>query len=75
MRQAPVLGTTIDKLVRDIDNIPTGHQQSAAWRRAWYFAQAAKDAHQDGDYITAGYLLRDAKQSFKEIGGTRCPNV
>lgn len=75
MRQAPVLGTTIDKLVRDIDNIPTGCQQSAAWRRAWYFAQAAKDAHQDGDYITAGYLLRDAKQSFKEIGGTRCPNV
>ena len=75
MRQAPVLGTTIDKLVRDIDNIPTGRQQSAAWRRAWYFAQAAKDAHQDGDYITAGYLLRDAKQSFKEIGGTRYPNV
>ena len=75
MRQAPVLGTTIDKLVRDIDNIPTGHQQSAAWRRAWYFAQAAKDAHQAGDYITAGYLLRDAKQSFKETGGTRCPNV
>lgn len=55
MRQAPVLGATIDKLVSDINNIPTG-------RRAWFFAQAAKDAHQDGDY-----LLRDAKQSFKEI--------
>ena len=67
LRQAPVLGATIDKLVRDIDNIPTGRQQSAAWRRAWYFGQAAKDAHQAGDYITARHLLRDAKQSFKEI--------
>lgn len=75
MRQAPVLGTTIDKLVRDIDNIPTGCQQSVAWHRAWYFAQAANDAHQAGEYITARHLLRDAKQSFKEIGGTRYPNV
>ena len=67
MRQAPVLGATIDKLVRDIYNIPTGRQQSLSWHRAWYFAQAAKNAHQGGEYIAADYLLRDAKQSFKEI--------
>ena len=67
MRQAPIMGATINKLVRDIDNIPTGRQQSAAWRRAWYFGQAARDAHRVCDYITARYLLRDAKQSFKEI--------
>lgn len=48
------------KLGATIDNIPTG-------RRAWYFGQVAKDAHQAGDYITARHLLRDAKQSFKEI--------
>lgn len=67
MRQAPVLGATIDKLVLAIFNTPVGRQQSLNWRRAWYFAGDAKDAHREGDYPLARSLLRDAKQSFKEI--------
>lgn len=67
MRQAPVLGATINKLVRELDKMPTGRQQSLSWRRASYLALAARDAHQAGEHTIARYLLRDAKQSFKDI--------
>ena len=67
MRQAPVLGATINKLVRELDNMPARRQQSLSWRLASYLALAARDAHQAGEYTIARYLLRDAKQSFKEI--------
>ena len=67
MRQAPKTAGPPAKLVTHINNNPTGRQQPLSWRRAWFFAQAARDAHQAGDNPLARHLLRDAKQSFKEI--------
>jgi hypothetical protein len=67
MNRAPVLGTTINKLLRNLDSTPTGRRQSAAWWRAWYFAQQAAEAHKEHDYTTARHLLREADLSWKEV--------
>jgi hypothetical protein len=67
MRQAPVLGAKIADLLADICETPVGLRQSAAWCGAYFFANEARLAHQEGDYRTARSMLREAKSRFKDF--------